>query len=109
MISCFRTTAVHPDFQQLVRALDAELRVRDGKEHSFYAQFNKTDAIRFVVVAFENDVAAGCGAIKEYAPDTMEVKRMYVPPQLRGRGIASTVLAELEKWTAELGYRKCIL
>ena len=34
---------------------------------------------------------------------------MYVPPALRGKGIASAVLAELEKWAKELNYKKCIL
>ena len=39
----------------------------------------------------------------------MEVKRMYVPLEKRGKGIASIVLQELEKWAKELGYQKCIL
>jgi GNAT superfamily N-acetyltransferase len=51
----------------------------------------------------------GCGAIKEYAPNTMEIKRMYTLPESRGKGIASKVLTELEIWAAELSYEKCIL
>jgi putative acetyltransferase len=39
----------------------------------------------------------------------MEVKRMYVLPAFRGRGIAMRILQELENWTAELGYHRCIL
>lgn len=39
----------------------------------------------------------------------MEVKRMFVSPDQRGKGIASIVLVELEKWAAELKYNKCIL
>jgi GNAT superfamily N-acetyltransferase len=34
---------------------------------------------------------------------------MFTPSNLRGRGIASMVLSELEKWTRELGYTKCLL
>jgi len=34
---------------------------------------------------------------------------MFVAAALRGRGIASTVLAELERWAQELGYKSCIL
>lgn len=34
---------------------------------------------------------------------------MFTPPEHRGKGIAVKVLAELEKWAAELGYKKCIL
>lgn len=109
MITCLRTDSGNKDFQKLVQELDADLRIRDGEEHSFFAQFNKIDSIRNVVVAYEQGTPVGCGAIKHYADDTMEVKRMYVPPEHRGRGIASVVLQELESWAKELGYKKCIL
>jgi len=92
-----------------VRLLDADLATRDGNEHSFYAQFNKIDKIRHVVVAFENNLPVGCGAIKSYDLQTMEVKRMYTLPEHRGKGIARNILKELEKWAAELSCNKCIL
>jgi len=104
-----RTNSDNLDFQKLVKELDKDLAIRDGEEHAFFAQYNKIDAIKFVVVAYENEVAVGCGAIKEYAPNTMEVKRMFVSLDQRGKGIASLVLIELEKWAAELKYKKCIL
>jgi putative acetyltransferase len=109
MISLIRTDASHADYQELVRHLDADLRIRDGEDHAFYAQFNKSDDIRHVILAYENDMAVGCGAIKAYTADTMEVKRMYVPPEMRGKGIAAAVLQALESWAGELGFRKCIL
>jgi len=61
------------------------------------------------VVAYQNDLPVGCGAIKAYEEKVMEVKRMFVPEEQRGRGIASLVLQALEKWAKELGYTKCIL
>jgi len=109
MIRIIRTNSDNQDFIQLVRHLDADLAERDGEDHSFYAQFNKIDKIKHVVVAYENDQPVGCGAIKEYAPDTMEVKRMYTSPESRGKGIASKVLRELEVWASELAHEKCIL
>ncbi len=109
MIKTIRTDSDNPDFRKLVALLDKELAIVDGKDHTFYSQFNKIDKIRHVVLAYENEIAAGCGAIKEYEPETMEVKRMYVVPGSRKRGIASKVLSELESWTKELTYRKCIL
>jgi GNAT superfamily N-acetyltransferase len=39
----------------------------------------------------------------------MEIKRMFVSVEKRGKGIASTVLKELENWAKQLGYQKCIL
>ena len=109
MVSCVRTNSENTDFQKLVKALDADLSIRDGADYSFYAQFNKIDMIKHAIVAYENEMPVGCGAIKEYAVDMAEVKRMYVPESSRGNGIASKVLAELEKWAKELGYTKCIL
>ena len=109
MIETLRTDSSNQDFIDLVKHLDADLAERDGQEHSFYAQFNKIDKIKNVVVAYENGKAVGCGAIKEYAPNIMEVKRMYTPPECRGKGVASRVLAELETWAAEMSYEKCIL
>jgi GNAT superfamily N-acetyltransferase len=109
MISCTRTNSENRDFQKLVRELDADLRIRDGEDHAFYAQFNKIDKIKHSIVAYDNGYPVGCGAIKEYSPDTMEVKRMFVVPEKRGQGIASLILKQLELWSTELNYGKCVL
>jgi GNAT superfamily N-acetyltransferase len=109
MEKLIKTNSENPDFIDLVKLLDKELQIRDGDEHSFYAQYNKIDKIKNVVVAYYNDVAVGCGAIKEHTNDTMEVKRMFVKDEYRSKGIATKVLIELENWTKELGFSKCIL
>lgn len=109
-----QTTLIHtnsenPDFIQLVALLDAELAIRDGDEHPFFAQFNKIDKINEVVLAYLDEKAVGCGAIKAYAPGIVEIKRMFVRPEARGQGIAADLLAELENWAKALHYKKCIL
>jgi putative acetyltransferase len=109
MITFIKTDSNHQDFQALVKALDADLAIRDGADHAFYAQFNKTHMIKHAIVAYENEIPVGCGAIKEFSTDTMEVKRMYVLPAVRGKGIATQILQQLENWAAELGYQKCVL
>ncbi len=109
MINLVRTNSDNVDFQKLVIDLDKDLRIRDGEDHAFFAQFNKIDAIKHVVVAYKNGEPVGCGAIKQYDENTMEVKRMFVPESFRSQGIASMVLLELEKWAKELNYTKCIL
>ena len=109
MISLLRTTSDDTDFQKLVRHLDAELRVRDGDEAAFYLQFNKIDTIKHALVAYVDSEPVGCGALRAYKADTVEVKRMFVPLERRGQGIASQILTGLEAWAAELGFRKCIL
>lgn len=109
MIQLLRTDSTNPDFAELVKHLDADLAKRDGEEHSFYSQFNKIDTLRHAMVAYENDIPVGCGALREFANDTMEIKRMYTLPQSRGKGVAASVLAALEQWAAELSYKKCVL
>lgn len=109
MVNIVRTNSDNLDFRELVALLDRDLQIRDGEEHSFYAQFNKIDKIRHVVVAYENEKAVGCGAIKEYAEGVAEIKRMFVRAENRGRGIAGQILAELETWAKELNYSECIL
>jgi GNAT superfamily N-acetyltransferase len=104
-----RTNSDDPDFKSLVTLLDEDLAKRDGDQHSFYHQFNKIDTIKHAIVAYENNEPVGCGAIKEYNKESMEVKRMYTLPDMRGKGVASKILKELETWAAELSYKKCLL
>jgi GNAT superfamily N-acetyltransferase len=109
MITLLRTNATDHRFIKLVTQLDAYLAHIDGKDHAFYAQFNKVDNLKYVVLLMEDEEAVCCGAIKEYAPETMEVKRMFTLPEKRGKGYAKQVLEELEQWAREIGYLKCVL
>lgn len=104
-----RTTSENLDFQKLVKQLDAYLAMMDGDEHSFYDQYNKIDLLKNCIVIFDNEIPVGCGAIKAFDEDSMEVKRMFTLPEMRGKGVASKILTELENWTKELGYTKTIL
>lgn len=109
MLSFTRTDSQNPDFKSLVKLLDEGLKVTDGDDHAFYNQFNKIDNINYVVVAYEDEVAVGCGAIKHFNKQTVEIKRMFVSAEQRGKGIASGILGELETWATELGYTRTIL
>lgn len=109
LMKILRTTSENPDFQKLVKQLDAYLAIMDGEEHAFYHQYNKIDMLKNCVVIFDNDEAVACGAIKELDTKSMEVKRMFTLPEKRGKGLASAILKELESWAKELGYKKTIL
>lgn len=104
-----RTTSENPYFQKLVSELDKYLAIRNGEENDFFVQFNKIDLLKNVVLVYQNEIPVGCGAIKEIESGVIEVKRMFVPKEFRGKGIAKLVLKELENWAKELGYQKCIL
>lgn len=56
------------------------------------------------LVGYEDGVAICCGGIKRLDPQACELKRMYVIPEARGRGVARTLLGALEDRARELGY-----
>ena len=91
-----RTSSEDTDFIELVKLLDKDLQIRDGDEHAFYAQYNKIDSIKNVVVCYNENVALGCGAFKPYDDETVEIKRMFVQPKFRSKGIGKLILDELE-------------
>ncbi|MGI9531883.1 GNAT family N-acetyltransferase [Lutimonas sp.] len=109
MIRLIRTNSDNQDFKKLVNLLDAELAIRDGDDHEFYHQFNSIVDLNYTVVAYKNNEAIGCGALKELTQDSVEIKRMYVKLNARTKGVAGEILAELEKWAFELAYKKCRL
>lgn len=109
MTSLKRTNSDDIDFKNLVVLLDRDLKIRDGEDHTFYNQFNKTNAIKHVIVFYENNSAVGCGAFREKENDTVEIKRMFVHPDYRKRGIASALLSAIEIWAAEENYNYTIL
>ena len=104
-----RTNSENKDFVNLVKQLDAYLKITDGEEHDFYNQFNNIDVLQHVVVLYENDEAVGCGAIKKFDNASMEIKRMFVKGDKRGRGYAQKIIEELEVWAKELEYKRCVL
>lgn len=104
-----RSDTSNSDFKKLVSLLDEELAIRDGNGHSFYHQFNKTDDLKNVIVGYVAGEAVAIGAFKVYTPEVAEIKRMFVIPVHRGKGIAFQILQNLESWAAELNYAQCIL
>ena len=56
------------------------------------------------LVGYHDGRPVCCGGIKRLAPDTCELKKMYLVPDLRGRGVARRLLVALEDKARELGY-----
>lgn len=109
MFSFKRTTSEDEDFGKLVLQLDAFLKVLDGKDHAFYAQFNKSNLLKNALVCYDNKIPVAIGAYKEYDLETVEMKRMFTLPEYRGKGIATNILSELELWAKEENYKNAVL
>jgi GNAT superfamily N-acetyltransferase len=108
MLSLLRTTSHHQDFQKLTALFDEYLIDIDGDEKDFFAKYNQI-YIDNVIICYQNDVAVGCGAFKKSDTRIAEIKRMFVPVEHRGKGIALKILSQLEIWARELNHTSCIL
>jgi len=109
VITIKRCNSDHPDFQDLIIALDQELDERNGDIQQQYYIFNKIDSINTAIIACIGNKPVGCGCFKVYCEDTVEIKRMFVMKEARGNKIASQILSNLELWAAELGFIFSIL
>jgi putative acetyltransferase len=63
----------------------------------------------FLVVRGDAGAALACGGVTRFDEMRGEVKRMYVTPDARGRGLGRLVLAELERHARELGFEALVL
>jgi len=108
MIIIKKTTSDDLDFKYLTQLFDDYLVDIDGDEKDFFAFYNQV-YIQNVLICYDNKVAIGCGAFKEYELKVAEIKRMFVLPEQRGKGIATSILNQLEFWAAASGYNSCIL
>ena len=93
-----------PVVQELVAAQRAELRARYGGDREPGVLPSAAD-IAVVLVAVDDDgTPVGCGALRALGPGTAEVKRMYVVPAARRRGVARQLLQGLESVALERGW-----
>lgn len=104
-----RTNSENYDFRQLVIALDADLYQRNGEAQLQYRQYNQIDKIKNAIVVYVDEKPVGCGCFKRFDDETVEIKRMFVFPEMRGKQLAAKLLQDLEKWAVEEGYTKAVL
>lgn len=84
----------------LLNAAFAELVARYGAE----GRSSVHEQARFLV-ALVDGRAVGCGAVQPVDDTTGELKRMYVVPEHRGRGVARSLLGALEDLARGQGYQ----
>ena len=105
------TDGCSKDFIELCHGLDAFLNELVGGEEnrSEYIQYNKLDDIHDVVIAYDNDIPAGCASFKKYDDENAEVKRVFVKKEYRGQGISNELMKMLEERAREKGFKYLIL
>ena len=94
----------------LIAQLDAEILNRypgepiNGVEPD---QFRESGG--YFVIGYWDAEAVGCGAFRPYDLTTVEIKRMFVAPGFRGRGIARAILVAVETEARRRGFMRSIL
>lgn len=78
-----RTNSENKDFRKLVLELENHLTRADEIAHSQCKQYNKLESIQHVIVTYNDKIAIGCGALRKYDQDTVEIKRMFVSAIVR--------------------------
>jgi putative acetyltransferase len=98
--------------QALIASLNAELRARYPEDGVNYFRLDP-DEVRSgrgaYLVAFDGAMPVGCGAVRVIEPGVAEIKRMYVVPDVRGRGVARALLDALEAEARLLGVGRLLL
>jgi len=114
-----QVTFDHADAARLVAALDADLDGRyaddadaEGEPDRAFLNLLGPDVApphgTFLIARVDGE-AVGCGALRRHDDRTGEVKRMYVAPGARGRGVGRALLTALQAAAADLGYRRLVL
>jgi putative acetyltransferase len=104
MIRIKRTSSVNPDFCSLIELLDKDLWNRYPETQQNFVAFNVIKLGANAVVAYDDDNPVGCGCFRVTENERIvEIKRMYVKAEKRGKGIAKAILMELEAWALEEG------
>ena len=93
-----------PDSVALREDLARELTERYGADLEPGKKPTAAD-VAVWVVAREDGRALGCGALRSLGEPVVEIKRMYVRREARGRGIGAAVLNRLEQEAVERGFR----
>ncbi len=102
-------TPASKDFRALAAQLDAYYYTLVGDVQDRYAEPNRPENMDALLVAYHSGQPIGCGAWKRRNEVTAEMKRIYVCPEYRRQGVASSLLQTLEDHSAYCGCTQWIL
>ncbi len=116
VVECRTRTLDHPDVGRLIAALQQEYVGRYGGEDATPIDVTEFVAPRGTfIVGYLDGMAMACGGWRahdpgpDFAAGDAEVKRMYVVPVARGRGLSRILLVELERRAVAAGRRRLVL
>lgn len=98
--------------QAMIAVLNAELTGRYPEQGTTFFRLDEDEVSPgrgVFLVAFRGDQPVGCGAVRKLDAGSAELKRMFVTPAMRGRGLGLRLLAALELEAAALGVTTLLL
>lgn len=107
-----RSTLASPEAARLIAALNAELMSTFPEPGSTHFSLDASQVAAgegAFLVAWLGDVAVGCGAVRRLDDTTAEIKRMYVDPSVRSRGIGRAIVEALEREARLIGLTTIVL
>lgn len=105
------TSGENKDFQRFYEITEEYYsKMVGGKDnrHAFIP-YNMSESVTDVLITYIDDVAVGCAGLKGYSDCDVEVKRVWVEPDYRGKHIATNLMRILEKHAKQKGFQRMIL
>lgn len=79
------------------------------KNREGFIPYNLSESISDVLLAYMDGVAVGCAGLKKYNDSDVEIKRVWVEPNYRGRHIATELMDRIEDKAREMGFKRAVL
>ena len=99
------------DFQRFyLKTEEYYSRIVGGKENrTGFIPYNLSESISDVLIAYADGKAAGCAGLKKYSDQDVEIKRVWVEPEWRGKHIATQLMDRIEDKARQMGFKRAIL
>ena len=83
--------------------------VGDVSNRAGFVPYNLSESISDVLIAYSDGTAVGCAGLKRYSDADVEIKRVWVEPDCRGKKIAAQIMERVEEKARRMGFKRAIL
>ena len=100
-----------PEFHKFyLKTEDYYSRIVGGKKNrEGFIPYNLSESISDVLIAYIDGVPVGCAGLKNYSETDVEIKRVWVEPEYRGKHNATELMDKIEEKARELGFERAVL